>query len=334
MIKYVIRRILIGTIQIMGVVIVAFFALRLIPGDPALIRAGGYQTPAIIAAARASLGLDKPVPVQLLLYLKGLLSGDMGISFVTSNPVSFDLGFRIPVTLELIILSITGTIIIAVPLGVYQGLKPGSKLEKVTTLYGFLAGALPDFFFGLVMIFIFYYLLRLAPAPVGRIDPQIMLPPRITGSYLLDGILSGRLDVTISAAKQLVLPVLTLIATGAGPAMKMMRATMIQVLQSDYIHYANLIGLPSSKVRNYAIRNALPPVVTLIGISIGVLIGGAVLVETVFSLGGLGQYAVSSAAMADYNALLGFLIVACVGTLVALLLVDVLQAAIDPRIRY
>jgi peptide/nickel transport system permease protein len=162
----------------------------------------------------------------------------------------------------------------------------------------------------------------------------VVPPESITGSYLIDGIIAGRWDVVRSAASHLILPVLTFVLLIAAPVMKMMRASMAQILDADFIHYARMIGLPPKKIRGYAFRNALPPVITLVGIYSGVMIGGAVLIETVFGLGGLGQYAVQSASLSDYNALTGFVILACIITLIILLVVDLLIAAVDPRIRY
>ena len=332
--KYVIKRICIMALQLIGVVVFVFFILRLLPGDPAIIQAGPFATEEAIEITRREMGLDKPLIEQFVVYAKGLMHGDLGKSYVTGNKVWDDLRTRFSATMSLVIIATLGSVLIAIPIGILQAIYPNSLFDRIANIYGLLAGSWPDFFVGLLLIYFFFYILGWAPPPDGKMSPLIIPPRFITGSYLIDGLLTGNYEAARSAASHLILPCTALIFSYCGVIMKMMRTTMLDVLDSDFIRYANLIGLPKKQVRNYAIRNALSPVVSLIGIRIGVMIGGSVLIEQVFSLGGLGQYAVQSAQMSDYNALTGFLIVACIITLISLLLVDLIQAALDPRIRY
>ncbi len=332
--KYVLKRLFIMVIQLLGVVVFVFFILRLLPGDPAIVQAGPFASEEAIEITRKEMGLDKPLFEQFIAYMKQLTKGDLGESYVTGNDVADDLRIRFSATISLVIIATIGATLIAIPLGIFQALHPDSLFDRITNIYGLLAGSWPDFFVGLILIYLFFYLLGWAPPPDGKMSPLIFPPKFITGSYLVDGLITGNFEAARSAASHLVLPSIALIISYCGVIMKMMRTTMIHVLESDFIRYANLIGLPKKVVRNYAIRNALSPVISLIGIRIGVMIGGTVLIEQVFSLGGLGQYAVQSASMSDYNALTGFLIVACIITLVSLLAVDLIQASVDPRIRY
>jgi peptide/nickel transport system permease protein len=206
-------------------------------------------------------------------------------------------------------------------------------LRAAADYYGLLAGALPDFWLALVLIYVFYTLLAWAPAPLGRIDLSILPPEPVTGSLLIDSLLAGNWETFQNAAAHLVLPVLTLGLINAGPILKMTQATTERMLDSDFSRYAELCGLPHGIIVRQAFRNALPSVVTIVSVLYGFLIGGAVLVEIVFSWGGAGQYAVQGVLNADLNPVLGFVLYSAVLSLVIYLLVDLVYFAIDPRTR-
>tara|TARA_B100000780_G_scaffold179369_1_gene125739 strand:+ start:2719 stop:3729 length:1011 start_codon:yes stop_codon:yes gene_type:complete len=317
--------------QLFGIMLVSFLLLQLIPGDPAVLMAGPFATPKVLETLRIDLGLDKSVAEQFLIYFKNVLRGDLGNSWQTTRPVTEDLLQRFPATLELIILSLTLALSIGVPLG-----RAGARLKtgftrKVADYYGLFAGALPDFWLALVFIYIFYSVYSLVPAPLGRLDFMIIPPQIVTGSLLIDSILDLNFQAFKNSVGHLVLPVLTLGLINAGPILKMTQATMERMLEEDFSKYAELCGLPDKVIAKKAFRNSLPSVITIVSVLFGFLIGGAVLVEIVFSWGGAGQYAVNGVLNADFNPVLGFVLISALFSLVIYLIVDLLYFYIDPR---
>ena len=223
--------------------------------------------------------------------------------------------------------------LIGIPLGVAGARFKRGLLRKAADYYGLLAGALPDFWLALVLIFVFYTILGIAPAPLGRIDFAIIPPEPVTGALLIDSLLAGNWAAFRNAAGHLVLPVLTLGLINAGPILKMTQSTMERMLEADFSGYAELCGLPRHVVVRKALRNSLPSIVTIVSVLYGFLIGGAVLVEIVFSWGGAGQYAVQGVLNADLNPVLGFVLYSAILSLVIYLMVDLIYFAIDPRTR-
>jgi ABC-type dipeptide/oligopeptide/nickel transport system permease component len=319
--------------QLFGVALVAFFLLKLIPGDPAPMMLGPLATQEAVDKLRAEMGLDQPLPNQFVAYLGRLLHGDLGRSWQTTNPVLVDLAQRLPATLELVTLSLLIAIAIGLPLGLMAGRRPEGKAARLADAYSVTAGALPDFWLALVLIFLFYSVFKIAPPPIGRLDFAIFPPPGITGSYALDALLQGRIDVFRAAAAQLLLPVATLSIIYAVPVLTMTRATVERLNETDFIRFANAKGLTPARVSRHALRNALPSVVTVIGTLYGTLVGSVVLVEVVFAWGGAGQYAVSAVLNADINASLGFILMAAVVSLLVHLVVDIVALILDPRVR-
>jgi len=320
--------------QVLGITLVAFTLIRLIPGNPANAILGAMARPESILALEQRMGLDKPIYVQYFIYLKNFLQADLGTSRLTSQPVLHDIMTRFPATLELISLSLGIAIIIFVPLGVYTAMKSRGIVNRGSTVYALLAGSIPEFWLGLLLVYIFFYKLGWAPAPLGRLGIENINMTQITGFMLIDSLLNGRLDVFFRAAWYLMLPVATLTFVVGGPILKMTRSSTLNVLNSGYIRYGHALGLRKNLIRRYALRNALPPIITLAGILYGFLLGGAVLVETVFSWGGIGQYAVMAVASSDYAALQGFVVVAAVFSLLVYLGIDLLYFVIDPRIEF
>jgi peptide/nickel transport system permease protein len=319
--------------QLLGIVLVSFFLIKSIPGDPAPLILGPLATRENLDKLRAEMGLDQPVHVQFARYVGQLLQGDLGTSWLTTRPVAEDLLRRFPATLELVTLGLLVAIAIGLPLGVLAAQRSAGLARRLSDGYGFAAGALPDFWFALLLIFVFFTLLDWAPAPMGRLDIALLAPPQVTGLVTVDALLAGDLDAFRSAAAQLVLPVLTLGIVHAGPILKMTQSTVERMLEADFSQYQHLCGLPRASIRRHALRNALPSVLTVISVLYGFLLGGAVLVETVFSWGGAGQYAVNAVLNADLNAVMGFIIVSAVFSLLLYLLVDFAYLLIDPRTR-
>ena len=270
---------------------------------------------------------------QFISYFGNVLHGDLGTSWQTTRPVTEDLINRFPATLELITLGLALAMLIGVPLGIFSARYKRGVVRKVADYYGLIAGAIPDFWLALVLVFVFYTILQVVPAPLGRIDMELSPPPTVTGSLLIDSLLAGDFAAFRSAAGHLLLPVVTLGFINAGPILKVTQSTMERVLGSDFIRYAEMSGLSPSTVTRQAVRNSLPSVVTIISVLYGFLIGGAVLVEIVFSWGGAGQYAVQGVLNNDINPVLGFVLFAAVLSLVIYLIVDLVYFALDPRMR-
>ena len=333
LVAYIGRRLIFVGPQLVGILLVSFLLVKLIPGDPAVLMLGPFATDDGLARLREELGLDRSILAQFLIYISKVIQGDLGTSWQTTMPVTSDLAQRFPATLELITLSLLVALVIGMPLGVAGARNKRGVLRKIADYYGLLAGALPDFWFALVLIFIFYTMLGVAPAPLGRIDFTVIPPPTITGSLLIDSLATGNWAAFRNAAGHLILPVLTLGVVNAGPILKMTQSTTERMLEADFSRYAEMCGLPRHVVVRHALRNALPSVITIVSVLYGFLIGGAVMVEIVFSWGGAGQYAVQGVLNADLNPVLGFVLYSAILSLVIYLIVDLLYFALDPRTR-
>ena len=327
--RYAARRLLFLIPQLLAISVIVFFLVRLLPGDPAYLMAGQFATKERIEEVRATMGLDKPLHEQYALYLRNVLRGDFGMSWRTSQPVITDIKQRLPATIELVLLTGLISLVLGVPIGAYTAVKRGGVVDRALFVYSMLAGSIPDFWLGLILIFVFFSLL----GPIGQLHPIIETPPRITGMIALDALISGRWDAFRSAFEHLVLPVATLILVYMTLIIKNTRSAVDETLKSDFVDHARALGLSRLTLLRYALRNALPPVVTVVGIVFWFLLGGAVLVETVFAWGGLGQYAVESVVSSDYAPLQAFVLLAAVFTLVVFLLVDLAYFVIDPRIK-
>lgn len=329
--RYLAIRLAYAVPQLLGVVLVSFCLLKLIPGDPAPMMLGPLATTEAIAKLRSEMGLDQPLPVQLGRYLANLAQGDLGRSWQTTNPVLDDLQARLPATLELVVSGLVLALAIGLPLGVMAGRAPFGRTARLADLYGLGAGAMPDFWIALLLIYLFYTLLGWAPAPIGRLDLSLLAPERITGSFVLDALLAGDPETLRAAAAQLVLPVLTLGLVTAVPVLKITRSSVEQLNESDFVRFAMAKGLGPGRISAHVLRAALPQIVTVLGPLASALLGGTVLVEVVFAWGGAGQYAVAAVLNADLNAALGFVLVTAVISLVIHLLVDLACAMLDPR---
>jgi ABC-type dipeptide/oligopeptide/nickel transport system permease component len=332
--SYAFRRVVVIVPQVFGITLVVFVLIRLFPGDPAYLFAGPTASQQTIEAIREDLGLKEPIPVQYWRYIVNLAHGDMGKSLVTSLPVRDDIFARFPATFELITFALLLCLLVSVPLAAYSVRRPGSALDTVTRVYAQLAGALPDFWWGLMLIFVLFTTLSIAPAPVGRLGIGEVAPHKVTGLLTLDSLLQGEWSAFRSAVAHLLLPAGTLAFVYGAPIVKQMRTGMANVLDSPYLAYATMCGLSRWMLFRYALRNALLPAVTMTGLTYAYLIGAAVVVETVFSWGGLGQYAVQAITSSDYAAVSGTVLTSTVFALIVYLALDFIYMLIDPRIKY
>jgi peptide/nickel transport system permease protein len=334
LVSYIVRRLMLIIPTLLGASFLMFVLTTLIPGDPALLRLGNFATAEQLQQMRAEMGLNKPPHERYLLYLGGLLQGDMGRSWRTGNLVLDDLWVRFPVSLELGLWSILLAIAVGIPAGVFGAANKNALPDYAGKVYGVLGVAMPIFWCGLVLVYVFYFKLGIAPPPTGRIDMLITPPPHVTGSYVLDSLLSGDLEALLSSAGRLVLPVITLAFVVGASIARMTYTSMRKVLASQFILVGHAYGYSWPViVYKFALKNALMPVITLIGLQVGFLIGGVVLVEVVFSLPGIGRYAVESLLVSDFAPVQGFVLVVLVVYLLVNLLVDLFYGLLNPQVR-
>lgn len=318
---------------VIGVVVISFLLTRALPGDPAVYFAGVAADEASIEQTRVALGLDKPLLQQFFIYVANLFQGDLGQSMTSGRPVATDLANRLPASLELTLTALILACAIAIPLGVLAATRPGTWVDHLCRMLVTAGVSLPTFFTGILLIYIFYYLLGVAPSPLGRLDFIYLEPDHVTGFYLLDAALMGDWETWRGAAKQLVLPAGTLALFTLAPIARMTRAAMLSALSSDFIRTARAAGLTNRKVLyGYAFRNALLPVVTTLGMVFSFALGANVLVEKVFAWPGIGSYAVEALVVSDYAAVQGFVLAMALLFVLLNLLIDLAYTAIDPRI--
>jgi ABC-type dipeptide/oligopeptide/nickel transport system permease component len=334
MLMMVLKRLTLAVPSLVGVVIVTFLLTRALPGDPAAYFAGPAATKEAIEQIRVKLGLDQPLPVQFVRYVGDLVRGDMGSALTTGQPVAAEIRARLPASAELTLLGLILSVVIAVPLGIMAATRPNSLIDHACRIVSTAGVSLPVFFTGLILVYVFYYLLGWAPAPLGRLDVFFSAPPQVTGFYLIDSVIARDWEVFRASLKQLILPALTLGIFSLAPIARMTRASMLAVLASDFVRTARASGLsPFTVVVTYAFRNAMLPVVTTLGMVFSFLLGANVLVEKVFAWPGIGSYAVEALIASDFAPVQGFVLTMAVMYVALNLLIDILYGLIDPRVR-
>jgi ABC-type dipeptide/oligopeptide/nickel transport system permease component len=334
MLSLVLKRMMLAVPSLIGVVIVTFLLTRALPGDPAAYFAGPAATKEAIEQIRTRLGLDQPLIVQFGRYVHDLTRGDLGNSLTTGQPVATELRNRLPASAELTLLGLLVSISIAIPLGILAATRPGSLIDHACRVITTAGVSLPVFFLGLILVYVFYYLLGWSPAPLGRLDVFFSGPPTITGFYLIDSLLDRNFETFRAALSQLILPALTLGIFSLAPIARMTRASMLAVLSSDFVRTARASGLtPYTVTVTYAFRNAMLPVVTTLGMVFSFLLGANVLVEKVFAWPGIGSYAVEALIASDFAPVQGFVLTMAIMYVALNLLIDILYGLIDPRMR-
>ncbi len=328
------RRLALAAPGLVGVLVVTFLLNRALPGDPAAFFAGPAATREAIEQIRVRLGLDKTLPEQFVYYVRDLSRGDLGTSLTTGQPVLRDLGTRLPASLELTLAALLLAVGVALPLGVLAATRPGSWIDHVARVLTTASVSLPIFFTGLLFVYVFYFLLGWAPAPLGRLDAFTTPPPAVTGLLIVDAVIAQNGTVAWAALRQLALPAITLGLFAMAPIARMTRASMLGVLGSDFIRTARASGLaPGTVLITYGLRNALLPVVTLLGMVFSFLLGANVLVEKVFAWPGVGSYALEALIASDYAPVQGFVLLMATLYVFLNLAIDVLYGLIDPRVR-
>ncbi len=334
MLTMVFKRLLVAVPSLIGVVIVTFLLTRALPGDPAAYFAGPAATQEAIEQIRVKLGLDKPLIVQFGRYVADLARGDLGSSLTTGQAVATEIRTRLPASAELTLLGLIVAVLIAVPLGIMAATRPGSIIDHTCRVVATAGVSLPVFFTGLILVYVFYYLLGIAPAPLGRLDIFVSPPPQVSGFYLIDSLIAGNFETFMASLKQLILPALTLAIFSLAPIARMTRASMLAVLASDFVRTARASGLsPFTVIVTYAFRNAMLPVITTLGMVFSFLLGANVLVEKVFAWPGIGSFAVEALIASDFAPVQGFVLTMAVLYVALNLLIDILYGLVDPRMR-
>ncbi len=328
------RRLLGALPNLFGIVLITFLLTRALPGDPAAFFAGPAGTQEAVEQVRAQLGLNRTLPEQFWLYVQALARGDLGQSLSTGQPVRQELLARLPASLELVLASLLFAVAVAIPLGVAAARRPGSWVDHACRLLTTAGVSLPTFFTGLLLAYVLYFLLGWAPSPIGRLDPYLTAPPTVTGLYTVDAVIAGQPALAVAAAQQMLLPVLTLGIFVLAPLARMTRASMLSVLSADFVRTARASGLSTGTVLvRYALRNALLPVVTTLGMVFSFLLGMSVIVEKVFAWPGVGSFALEALVASDYAPVQGFVLAMAVLYTLLNLLIDLLYVVIDPRVR-
>jgi len=307
-----------------------------VPGDPARIYLGESATnEQILQRLRHLWGLDRPLHVQYAYYLRNLIRGDLGFSIHSGRPVAEDLRHFLPATLELSLAGFLIALVVGVPLGVLSGARANLLTDHLSRLSSLLFLSMPSFWFGLILIYVGYFKLGWLPSPTGRLGLTDAPPEAMTGFYTVDTLLSGNLPAFMRSVRYLLPPAFTLALASVGLVVRMLRTSIVEVLNQDYVRTARAKGLAGRDVLyRHAFRNALIPTVTVLGIQFGLLFGGNVLVETVFAWPGVGLYLVTSIQWLDYAAVMGTTLLIAIMFVLVNLLVDLTYAYLDPRIHY
>jgi peptide/nickel transport system permease protein len=333
LLRYTTQRTILSLVSLMGAVTFVFFLTHMLPGNPLLVRVA-QASPEIFEQINRRLGLDKPLGEQYVEYMSGILRGDLGKSWVTNRPVLTDLQARLPASLELAVYGTILSIAIGIPLGILAAVKKDTRVDHGARLIGALGVSTPVFWLGLILIYVFFFKLGWAAAPLGRLSIRYTTPPTVTGFMTIDTLLAGDLAAFGDAVAHVVLPVITLAIIELPVILRLTRATMIEVLQQDYITTARALGLPYYRiVLRDGLQNSMVSILTVAGLIFAYLVAGSVLVERVFAWPGVGLYAYQALTNNDFAAIQAFVMVTAVLYISINWLTDILYGIVDPRIR-
>ncbi|MGY3439734.1 MULTISPECIES: ABC transporter permease [unclassified Marinovum] len=334
MLQFILRRLLMLIPVIIGLTIIMFAIARILPGDPVGLAAGPNATQSEIDALAAEFGLDQPVWVQYWTYVTGLLHGDLGTSLLTRRPVATDIAAYLPATLELVLAAMGFAIVVGIPLGLVTAVWRNKWPDYLSQIGAIGAISMPRFFLGLLLQLCFAMWLMWLPLG-GRLPIIVIPPPNITGFLTVDSLLAGDWTTFTLALRHLALPAIAMSLSPLATIMRMMRSSTIEVMQQDYVMTARALGLaPRLIITKYVARNAVSATLTVIGLYFGWLLGGTVLVETVFDWPGLGLYATKAIVSQDMMPVIGVALVIGLLFVIANLIIDVLYGVINPKVRY
>jgi peptide/nickel transport system permease protein len=332
---FIARRLVLSLVVLLIVSVCTFTLAHAVPGSPlnAVIGERQADRPEVRERLEQRYGLDKPLPVQYFYYLKNLMQGDFGTTITTRKPVSEELSRFVPATLELTLGAMLFAIMAGVPLGIIAAVRQNRAADHIARFIALIGTSVPVFWLGLLLAYLFTFKIRWLPR-TGQLDPGMQAPDRVTGLITIDSLIAGNMDTFWSVIRHLILPSIVLGAFAMGIIARMLRSSLVAAMSDDYVRTGRAKGLSESRVVvGHALRNALIPTVTVIGLTFASLLAGAVLTETIFSWPGVGQFAVRMALKLDYPGLLGVTFVIAVGYVIINLLVDILYGILDPRIR-
>jgi peptide/nickel transport system permease protein len=334
MARYILRRLFLMVIVLLGMSVITFSLTHIVPGNPARLLAGQHATREQVEAVAHLYGLDRPVLEQYWVYIGGLFRGDLGVSLTTRRPVVDDLRQYLPATIELTTAAIFLVICIGLPTGMLAAVRRGRTLDHLVRVSTVAGVSMPIFWFGIVLQIVFYRKLQLLPIG-GRLGIVDIEPPHVTGAYVIDALLAGDLPTFLSAVVHLILPAATLAAGSIAIVTRMMRASAIELIDADHVRQARAKGLREGIIlRRHVFRNALIPTTTVIGLQIGTLLAGNVLTEVVFNWPGIGLYAVNAIRYLDYAAIMGVTLTISIIYVFVNLAVDLAYVMLDPRISF
>lgn len=317
----------------LGVSIITFSISHLIPGDPARMLVGPHASQEVLDATRAQLGLDQPILIQYKQYMMDLVQGDLGTSIRTQRPVAGELLRAFPATLELTLTAMSFAIVFGILLGVASAVHKNKWVDHVSRIVSLIGVSTPLFWSGIIALIVFYKVIPIFPAS-GRLDAFMSPPPDITGLYVVDGLLAGNIPLVIAAIHHLILPAICLGYAQMAIVARQVRSSMIDVLEQDYIRTAKASGIPRHKIiYQYALKNALLPTITVTGLTIGELLGGAIITETIFAWPGMGKYVMDSISFLDFPAIMGFTLVVSFSYVFINIAVDIIYRIVNPQIR-
>lgn len=333
--KFIGKRLIYLVVMLFGVATLVFILTKMIPGEPTVANLSqrALNDPEVVAAYRAKYGLDQPVFVQYILYIKNLLHLDLGTSIRTNKPVLDELARCYPATIELALFAIILAALLGILFGVISAMKRNSILDQVVRALSVTGVSIPSFWFALLVLYFFYYKLHIFPGP-GRLSNSFSAPATVTGMYVIDSLIEGNPAKALDALQHLILPGLVLAAFTMGLITRTTRSNLLDVMSTDYIRTARAKGLSRvGLIVRHALGNALIPVLTVIGLGLGNLLGGMVLVETIFNWPGVGQFAYESVLSVDYPSIIGVALLIALNYMVINTVVDILYGVIDPRVR-
>ena len=333
--KFIGKRLIYLVVMLFGVATLVFILTKMIPGGPTVANLSqrALNDPEVVAAYRAKYGLDQPVFVQYILYIKNLLHLDLRTSIRTNKPVLDELARCYPATIELALFAIILAAVLGILFGVISAMKRNSILDQAVRALSVTGVSIPSFWFALLVLYFFYYKLHIFPGP-GRLSNSFSAPATVTGMYVIDSLIEGNPAKALDALQHLFLPGLVLAAFTMGLITRTTRSNLLDVMSTDYIRTARAKGLSRvGLIVRHALGNALIPVLTVIGLGLGNLLGGMVLVETIFNWPGVGQFAYESVLSVDYPSIIGVALLIALNYMVINTVVDILYGVIDPRVR-
>jgi len=334
-VRYIGIRGFVSAVLLLGVTVVTFILTNLVPVSPITAALGeqAASDPATVAKFVHDAGLDKPAIVQYFVYLGKLLHGDLGTSIQTRNPVTQDLGQAFPATAELALCVITISIILGLGLGLIAAVRKDRFSDQLIRMVSLIGISVPTFWLAAAIYFLFFFVLRWAPGS-GRLSPAATPPPRVTGMYTIDSLLSGQFTTFLDAATHLALPTLTLTLFTVGMLVRFSRTAILDVLNQDYVRAARAKGLTTNRVLfGYVVRGSIAPILTIVGLAFGSLLSGTVLTEQVFAWGGLGQYAYRASTALDLPSVMGVGLLVGAIYIITNFIIDVVYGFVDPRVR-